>query len=117
MSAVRIFSLNLTEEQFEILKKGFALLEKLQQEPSGPMAHNIAEYLTVKEAAAFLKLSVRTLWVHIHDKESFPFTKSGRKYLIKKADLIQFMNERSYHPGAITRKDLLSTVELNHKLK
>jgi excisionase family DNA binding protein len=57
-----------------------------------------SEYYTPKEVAVLLNISLRTFWVYLHEHEYFGFTKSGRKYLIKKSDVESFMESRHYYP-------------------
>ena len=47
------------------------------------------EYMTIEEAAAFSKLSTQTLHKH---KETIGYSKPDRKVLIKKEDLINWIN-------------------------
>jgi excisionase family DNA binding protein len=98
---ININAIYLTDQQWEFLQELFLLLKENQSGVILPnkCANAADEYLTAKEAAKLLRISIRTLWVHIHERESFPFTKSGRKYMIKRSDLIAFMDSRSYHPA------------------
>lgn len=102
MGHITINAIYLTDQELEIFRELHALVKNnIFHLSHNTSAQEDNTYLTAKEAAAYLKISIRTLWVHIHEKESFPFTKSGRKYLIKKIDLVKFMGDRSYHPATM----------------
>lgn len=50
------------------------------------------EYLTLKEAAAYLRVSMSTIrrWIR---KDDFPAVKAGRKYIVAKLDIPTFLRK------------------------
>ena len=70
-----------------------SLLLDLKQKPiDGPPRPDPEEFLSVSEAASFLKFSVNTMYNLIHDKR-IPFMKSAKKCYFLKADLIKYLKK------------------------
>lgn len=69
------------------------LLLDIKHNPlSGPPRPDPEEFLSVKEAANFLKFSVNTMYNIIHDKR-IPFMKSAKKCYFLKADLVKYLKQ------------------------
>jgi excisionase family DNA binding protein len=69
------------------------MLLDLKHNPlNGPPRPDQEEYLSVKEAATFLKFSVNTMYNIIHEKR-IPFMKSAKKCYFLKADLVKYLKE------------------------
>ena len=58
--------------------------------PGMPVIEIDEGYLTVEQAAAFLKLVKGTVYNLVH-KNSIPFHKSGKRILFKKSELSEWM--------------------------
>ena len=69
------------------------LLLDIKHKPiNGPPRSDPEEFLTVQEAAIFLKLSVPTVYAMIHQKR-IPFMRSLRRCYFLKADLISYLKQ------------------------
>ena len=66
------------------------LLDIKHKRPEGPVKPDPEEYLTVQEAANFLKFSVGAIYNLIHDKR-IPFMKSAKRVYFLKSDLIKYL--------------------------
>lgn len=70
-----------------------SLLLDIKHKPNdGPPRPDPEEFLSVREAASFLKFSVNTMYNIIHDKR-IPFMKSAKKCYFLKADLVKYLKE------------------------
>jgi excisionase family DNA binding protein len=68
------------------------LLDIKNNPSSGPPHPDPEEFLSVLEAANFLKFSVNTMYNIIHDKR-IPFMKSAKKCYFLKTDLVKYLKK------------------------
>lgn len=64
-------------------------LIEMVQEIKTILSQNSTEFMTIEEAAEYCKLSTQTIHKH---KEQIGYSKPDRKVLIKKEDLINWIN-------------------------
>jgi excisionase family DNA binding protein len=70
-----------------------SLLLDIKHKPiDGPPRPDPEEFLTVQEAAKFLKLSVPTVYTMIHEKR-IPVLKSHKRRYFLKTDLIEYLKQ------------------------
>jgi excisionase family DNA binding protein len=90
--------IQINENEFRLLMNSIKSLEKKFMELSSKLdkdpVSKSSDYLTVKEAAKFLKKSVPTLRRMIASRE-IPFSRSGKKLIFFKVyDLIAYMESK-----------------------
>lgn len=92
----------------EIVNPFQLILERLEriEEKLNEHKPELDELLTVEEAAAFLHLTVQTIYGKIRTK-SYPFVKKGKRVYFLKSDLMAFLKEDKSSPED----------ELNKKVK
>jgi excisionase family DNA binding protein len=70
-----------------------SLLLDIKDKPiDGPPRPDPEEFLTVQEAALFLKISVPTIYTIIHEKR-IPFMKRSKRCYFSKTDLINYLKQ------------------------
>lgn len=85
------------ENPFVIIERRLANIESLlldiKHKPiDGPLRPDPEEFLTVQEAAAYMKLSVPTVYTIIHEKR-IPVLKSHKRRYFLKTDLTDYMKQ------------------------
>ncbi|MCQ2268124.1 MAG: helix-turn-helix domain-containing protein [Bacteroidaceae bacterium] len=79
----------LSTEQLRLIVKD-AVEEALAKQGNSQASNE--EYLTVDEAKKFLGVSTRTFQIY-RDRHYFSFSQVGRKILVKRQDLVDFVKD------------------------
>jgi excisionase family DNA binding protein len=72
------------------------------------------EFLTVEEAAKFLRLSVATLYDNKRSNRGIPSYKTGKRLVYKKSDLIAWREARKVQHDTF---DQISTEAMNYNIR